>query len=195
MTSKHVSLISALYMTFRMTFRLIFLITLRMQLRKTLQEGVKGGLQIVYFAMICEEKARELLLGFSWESLGSLLGVSWESLGSLSGVSRESLGSLSGVSRESFGSLSGSLRILGKYFFLLSTQSSWLCSLCIDGHKTLSTTRGLGLGLVYKKCPLVKPWPKTLSPKPLVSKPKPKGLGLTLKSCRPPPPPPTHYPP
>ena len=57
-----------------------------MQLRKTLQEGVKGGLQIVYFAMICEEEA--------WESIGSLLGVSWESLGSVLGVSWESLGSL-----------------------------------------------------------------------------------------------------
>ena len=29
---------------------------------------------------------------------------------------------------------------------------------------------------------IVKPWPQTLSPKPLFSKAKPKGLGLTLKS-------------
>ena len=38
------------------------------------------------------------------------------------------------------------------------------------------------------KVVIVKPWPQTLGPKPLVSKPKPKGLGLTLKSHWPPPP-------
>ena len=39
---------------------------------------------------------------------------------------------------------------------------------------------------------IVKPWPQTLSPKPLVSKPKPNGLGLTLKSHGPPPHHPTY---
>ena len=34
------------------------------------------------------------------------------------------------------------------------------------------------------KINIVKPWPQTLSPK----NPKPRGLGLTLKSHRPPPP-------
>ena len=36
---------------------------------------------------------------------------------------------------------------------------------------------------------IVKPWPQTLSPKTQIPKnPKPRGLGLTLKCCRPPPP-------
>ena len=42
---------------------------------------------------------------------------------------------------------------------------------------------------------LSSPGPKPLAPNPLVAKPKPRGLGLTLKCCRPPPPTTTHHPP